>query len=152
MLCLLISLSACGQDSGEKTTTANGQAVARQKANQEISKTPATEIQPRQTTNTIRDWKTITESGVIRALKLQWEEEDSLPRSGSTSLFHIELFTRFAHKHHLKVEWIKVNSLEQMFDYLDQYKADVIPRHLTITENRAKRMHFTHPLMLDIEV
>lgn len=152
---LLFVLVACGQDSDELRSK-NDQAASSEKSvlneSKSKAKTKLSGSKTSQEPNTIRDWKTISESGVIRALKLKWEEEDSLPRSGSTSLFHIELFNHFAKKHQLKIEWIKVDDLEQMFDYLKQYKADVIPRHLTITENRRERMNFTHPLMLDVEV
>jgi membrane-bound lytic murein transglycosylase F len=99
-----------------------------------------------------RDWNDIMQSGVIRALRLEWEEEHSLPRSGSTSLFHIDLFNRFATTHNLKVSWIKVKSLNQMFQYLEQHKADVIPRHLTITVRRLKKMSFSLPISQDQEI
>jgi membrane-bound lytic murein transglycosylase F len=99
-----------------------------------------------------RSWNEIKRSGVIRALRLEWEEENSLPRSGSTSLFHIELFNQFAQMHDLEVDWVKVASLKQMFEYLEDHKADVIPRHLTITESRLKKMSFSRPISQDQEI
>ncbi len=149
LCCLLVSLIACGEDS-TNVATSTSQTIANESSVPAGDKTQAPE--KTQSINNPRDWQTITDSGVIRALKLSWEEEDSLPRSGTTSLFHIELFNRFASKHHLKVEWINVNNLEQMFDHLNQYKADVIPRLLTITKDRQQQMSFTHPLTNDVEV
>ncbi len=100
----------------------------------------------------LKPWSHITESGVIRALKLDWEQENSLPRSGSTSLYHVDLFTEFANLHNLKIEWIRVSNLTQMFEYIGANKADVIPRHLTITEKRQALMNFTLPVLRDQEV
>lgn len=99
-----------------------------------------------------RSWSQIVRSGSIRALKFQWEEENSLPRSGSTSLYHIELMQQFAALHQLKLEWVKVQSLGQMFDALAGFKADVIPRHLTITAQRSDMLSFTNPLVTDTEM
>ena len=102
--------------------------------------------------NTLRSWSQIKQSGVIRALKLVWEEENSLPRSGSNSFYHIELLNQFAAKHDLSIQWMAVKDLNQMFEHLAQHKADIIPRHLTITKNRLSNMDFTQPLLHDTEV
>ena len=99
-----------------------------------------------------RDWPRIKQLGVIRALKLNWEQHNSLPRSGVTSRLHIELFNQFAQQHQLTVQWVNVNDLAQMFDMLAQFKADIIPRHLSITKVRLKTMSFSQPLMLDREL
>ena len=102
--------------------------------------------------NELRDWQTIQQSGVIRALKLAWEEETSLPRSGGSNLQHIELLNQFASKHQLKIEWVKVKNLAEMFSALSRDEADIIPRHLTITRQRNNKMLFTQALATDSEV
>jgi len=99
-----------------------------------------------------QNWQQIKQSKVIRALKLEWEQETALPRSGSTSLYHIELLNQFANNHDLTVRWIKVKNLNQMFEYIAEGKADVLPRHLTITSARAKKMNFTQLLLTDKEL
>lgn len=99
-----------------------------------------------------RSWAQIKQSGVLKALKLNWEAQSSLPRSGATSLFHVDLLTEFARQHNLRIQWHKVDNLNQMFEQLAQFKADIIPRHLSITDNRQSRMTFTLPLAQDEEV
>jgi len=99
-----------------------------------------------------RDWNRIKQLKLIRALKLKWEEPTSLPRAGVTSRFHIDLFNVFAKQHELEVQWINVDNLAQMFELLKQNKADIIPRHLSITQHRLKSMSFSQPIMLDQEL
>ncbi len=150
-LMLVASLISCGQDKNNSKPTDS------QQSNQPYSsprKPPisVTHLDSKTIKNTLRNWEQIQQSGVIRALKLEWEEENSLPRSGSTSLYHVELFNQFAAKYDLSVDWIKVKDLNQMFEYLAEFKADIIPRHLTITHNRLNSMIFTQPLLQDKEV
>ena len=149
-LILLLSLSGCGQ---EPDSSGSNQASDENEPDQTLRQADnQPDGVPGSIPNRLQSWHQIKQSGVIRALKLAWEQENSLPRSGSTSLYHLELFSQFAAQHDLRVEWIKVNDLNQMFDYLAQFKADVIPRHLTITQNRLHKMSFTQPLLQDHEV
>ncbi len=99
-----------------------------------------------------RDWNRIKQFKLIRALKLKWEEPTSLPRAGVTSRFHIDLFNDFAQQHALEVQWINVDNLTQIFEMLAEDKADIIPRHLSITQQRLKSMTFSQPIMLDQEL
>ncbi len=99
-----------------------------------------------------RTWSEIKKSGYIIALKLNYETEDGLPRSGSTSTYHRELFESFAQSKGLKVRWLKVASFTSMFNEFKQFNADVIPRHLTITQQRQKKFNFTYPLLRDREI
>ena len=99
-----------------------------------------------------RTWQEIKKSGYIIALKLVRETVDGLPRSGSTSTYHLELFNAFAKGEGLTVKWLKVDSLDDMFDELSRFNADIIPRHLTITNQRKKSFAFTYPLLRDKEV
>ncbi|WP_164503410.1 transporter substrate-binding domain-containing protein [Pleionea sediminis] len=99
-----------------------------------------------------KNWSDIKNSGYIRALKLSWEQEKHLPRSGSTSLVHRELFEDFAEENGLDVKWIMVDNLELMLDALKNHQADIIPRHLSITSKRAKDLSFTQHLSKDKEV
>ena len=148
LICFTVCVQACSPDISQKHS--NSESLSEKSAqNSELSK--------KLTKNTLvhgkaRSWEQIKKSGVIRALRLEWEQENSLPRSGSTSLFHIELFNQFAKTQNLRVEWVKVKELNQMFDYLLSYKADVIPRHLTITKSRLKQMSFSQPITQDQEI
>lgn len=99
-----------------------------------------------------KDWTQIKQSKTLRVLKLEREEENSLPRAGASSLYHFELIKAFADKHKLTIEWIEVDSLTQMFSSIKNHHADVIPRNLTITKNRIKEFSFTQPLLKGNEV
>jgi membrane-bound lytic murein transglycosylase F len=136
--CLIIfSLSGCEP---EKERTSQAQQKPQIMPKQAVAPTQA------------RSWTQIKKSGVLKALKLQWEEQSALPRGGSTSLFHIELLSEFAASNSLEIQWQKVDTLNQMFEQLDQFKADIIPRHLTITSDRSENMSFTLPLAQGAEV
>jgi len=100
----------------------------------------------------LKNWSQIKQSKTLRVLKLEREEENSLPRAGASSLYHFELIQAFADKHKLTIEWIKVDSLTQMFSSIKNHRADVIPRNLTITKNRTKEFSFTKPLLKGKEV
>jgi len=100
----------------------------------------------------LRTWQQIKKSGFITALKLDRENEAALPRSGSTSNYHRQLFTLFAQEHNLEVKWLTVSNLREMLNQLSTFNADIIPRHLTITEQRRDKFSFTYPLLRDKEV
>ncbi len=100
----------------------------------------------------LRTWQQIKSSGYITALKLDRENEAALPRTGSTSIYHRQLLTLFAQEHSLQVKWITVSNLKEMFIQLEQFEADIIPRHLTITKKRSERFNFTYPILRDKEV
>ena len=102
--------------------------------------------------DSLRSWPQIKASGVIRVLKLAFEEENSLPRSGSSTLFHIDLLKQFAEEQQLTIRWVAADNLTEMFQLLNQNKADLIARHLTITSERQKSMLFTLPIKNDQEV
>ena len=144
---LTLFIFGCEQDSSPSSGNgvANHTVVSDVQHNRPQTETP-------KNNSVLQPWSHIRENGVIRALKLEWEQEKSLPRAGSTSLYHHDLFTEFANLHNLKVEWIRVNNLTQMFEYIAANKADVIPRHLTITNKRQGVMSFTLPILQDNEV
>jgi len=141
ILPLLLVLFACEQSNKDALTKSNEQASANHLVKM-----------PTKLKSVNRNWQEIKKEGVIRALKLEWEEESALPRSGASSLYHLELFNQFALQNKLTIEWVKVKSLGQMFDYLVDHKADIIPRHLTITDKRKTQMLFTQALLKDEEV
>lgn len=144
VICLLLTcLSAC-EPNKEPDNEAPHHSTA-SAINAEESKAPS--AKPR-----LRSWQEIKDSGFIRAVKLDWEEESALPRSGSTSIYHRELLNQFAAEHGLTVNWLQVSDFEQMFALLANYQVDVIPRHLTITKQRAQQFDFTYPLLRDREV
>ena len=154
---LLLALVSCGSgDNGDQENPQSSPSQNNVDSNDiqtsDLKETATIKNKSKDIANSLRNWQQIKESGVIRALKLEWEEETSLPRSGTTSLYHIELFDQFAKKHELQINWVVAKDLSQMFKFLGEHKADVIPRHLTITETRAKILNFTQPLMQDTEV
>ncbi|MCG7532091.1 transporter substrate-binding domain-containing protein [Psychrobium sp. MM17-31] len=150
----LIFLSACGEAPSQSESTRQATPAAPTATVQPAPIEPSQPKAPRKPTlvNEKRDWNKIKQLKVIRALKLKWEEPTSLPRAGVTSRVHIDLFNDFAKQHQLKVQWINVDNLAQMFELLSQHKADIIPRHLSITPHRLKSMSFSQPIMLDQEL
>jgi membrane-bound lytic murein transglycosylase F len=101
---------------------------------------------------TFRTVEQIRDSGYITAVKLNWESQKRLPRSGSNSLYHHHLLEKFSEKGGIEIRWVTVDNLEEMFVAIEEYKADIIPRHLAITENRLARVNFTYPIAIDHEV
>jgi len=101
---------------------------------------------------TARTWTEIKASGYINAVKLDWQLESALPRSGSTGAYHSTLLQTFADERGLKINWLRVSNLADMFVKLSSFDVDVIPRHLTITDNRLLEFSFSYPLLRDREV
>lgn len=150
----LIFLSACSEAPSQTESTKKAAPAAPTATVQPAPIEPSQPKAPRKPTlvSEKRDWNKIKQLKVIRALKLKWEEPTSLPRAGVTSRVHIDLFNDFAKQHQLKVQWINVDNLAQMFELLSQQKAGIIPRHLSITPHRLKSMSFSQPIMLDQEL
>ncbi len=98
-----------------------------------------------------RDWSNIIASGEIRALKLTWESDASLPRLTSTALYHQQLFQQFADIHGLTIRWVPADSLAHMFQRLANNEADIIPRHLTRLDSRQQGFEFTRIVTNDKE-
>jgi len=153
VLAALLCLLSCGNKTEPATDSKQQNSAATPavspKSSQQNRKTV---LPPAALLSEHRDWQQIKQLGVIRALKLNWEQPNSLPRSGVTSRFHIELFNQFAQQHKLTVQWINVANLNEMFDLLRQHKADIIPRHLSITTQRLQTISFSQPLVLDREL
>ena len=101
---------------------------------------------------TARTWAEIKASGYINAVKLDWQLESALPRAGSTSAYHSTLLQSFADERGLKINWLRVSNLADMFSKLLAFDVDIIPRHLTITANRLEKVSFSYPLLRDREV
>ena len=101
---------------------------------------------------TARTWAKIKASGYINAVKLDWQLESALPRAGSTSAYHSTLLQSFADERGLKINWLRVSNLADMFSKLLAFDVDIIPRHLTITANRLEKVSFSYPLLRDREV
>ncbi len=99
-----------------------------------------------------RTWPEIKASGYINAVKLDWQLESALPRSGSTGAYHSTLLQSFADERSLKINWLRVSNLAEMFTKLSAFDVDIIPRHLTITANRLAEFSFSYPLLRDKEV
>jgi membrane-bound lytic murein transglycosylase F len=137
---IVVCISACEQNIVKKNKQQN---IDVQSKEQRITKAKQTSF---------RTWQQIKKSGFITALKLDRENEAALPRNGSTSIYHRQLLTLFAEEHNLQVKWLTVSNLKEMFIQLEQFKADLIPRHLTITKKRAERFNFTYPILRDKEV
>ncbi|WP_286218846.1 membrane-bound lytic murein transglycosylase MltF [Thalassotalea agarivorans] len=101
---------------------------------------------------TFRSWQEIKDSGVIIAVRLDWESESELHAVASASDYHHSLLEDFARSQSLTVDWVEVKSLTDMFSKLDKYEIDIIPRHLTISDARLKDVDFTDVLSSDKEV
>ncbi len=101
---------------------------------------------------TARTWSEIKKSGYINAVKLDWQIESALPRAGSTSAYHTGLLKNFADERGLKIKWLRVSNLAEMFIKLSAFDVDIIPRHLTITASRLEKFSFSYPLLRDKEV
>lgn len=139
-ICTCFFIFACEQNISKNNDQQN---IDAQSIDQEI---------PKVKKPSLRTWQQIKASGFITALKLDQEGEAALPRYGSTSIYHRQLLSLFAEEHNLQVKWITVSNLKEMFVQLELFKADLIPRHLTMTKKRNERFNFTYPILRDKEV
>jgi membrane-bound lytic murein transglycosylase F len=148
---MLFFLAGCeDQPSVEKTSKASiGQGNGQNDKQIEFK---SEKIKVAEKRTTARTWAEIKASGYINAVKLDWQLESALPRTGSTSAYHSTLLQRFADERGLKINWHRVSNLVAMFEKLSTFDVDIIPRHLTITTERENNVSFTYPLLRDREV
>ncbi len=100
---------------------------------------------------TTDDWPLIRERGIIRFVRLGFEEFDTLPSQGLSEDRYRFLAERFAERYALGTEWIVEPNIEALFLALEEGRADVAVATLTETESRRKRVAFTAPLMVSRE-
>ncbi|PKI17216.1 transporter substrate-binding domain-containing protein [Colwellia sp. 12G3] len=147
---MLVILAGCQEQSSVEETPENS--IDQSRAQSELITSVKKIIKIAEQRTTARTWSEIKASGHINAVKLDWQLESALPRSGSTSAYHSSLLQNFADERGLKIKWHRVSNLAGMFDKLSAFEVDIIPRHLTITANRADKYSFTYPLLRDREV
>lgn len=99
-----------------------------------------------------RSWSEIKQSGTIHAVKLKWPAESALPRAVTESTNHSSLLQDFADERGLTITWHRANNLKEMFEKLSAFDVDIIPRRLTITDDRVEKYSFSYPLLRDKEV
>ena len=99
-----------------------------------------------------RNWTEIKESKVLNVAKLSWESTASLPRSGTSSDVHFKLLEEFAAQNDLSINWQQSRNLAELLALLKNNKIDLLPRHLTITQERQKQYDFAYPILVDSEV
>ncbi|MCY4626795.1 MAG: transporter substrate-binding domain-containing protein [Acidobacteria bacterium] len=97
------------------------------------------------------DWSLIRERGIIRFVRLGFEEFDMLPSQGLSEDRYRLLAERFAERYALRTEWIVERNIEALFLALEEGRADVAVATLTETESRRKRVAFTVPLTVSRE-
>ena len=100
---------------------------------------------------TTDDWPLMRERGIIRFVRLGFEEFDTLPSQGLSENRYRSLAERFAERYALRTEWIVERSIEELFLALEEGRADVAVATLTETESRRNRVAFTVPLTVSRE-
>jgi len=100
---------------------------------------------------TTDDWSLIRERGIIRFVRLGFEEFDTLPAQGLSEERYRLLAERFAERYALRTEWIVERNIEALFVALEEGRADVAVATLTETESRRNRVAFTVPLTVSHE-
>lgn len=103
---------------------------------------------PAETTD---DWPLIRQRGIIRFVRLGFEEFDTLPSQGLSEDRYRLLAERFAERYALRPEWIVERNIEALFLALEEGRADVAVATLTETESRRHRVAFTVPLTVSRE-
>ncbi|WP_343073545.1 transporter substrate-binding domain-containing protein [Pyxidicoccus fallax] len=91
------------------------------------------------------DLAALSKRGTLRVL-IDGTEEDSLPRQGLPKEQDRALLERFGEKHGMSVEFIAVQSFDQLMPMLREGRGDIIAADLTVTPERAKEIAFTRPL------
>jgi len=68
------------------------------------------------------------------------------PDVASSHEYEIELVKRFAEKHYLELDWIHVDSWDDLIPGLLEGKGDLIAANITITDSRKSKVAFTVPI------
>jgi len=93
----------------------------------------------------LEDLPAIQKRGEIRILAPSWEDT-GLPRAGLPSHGYRELAERFAEGRNLKIQWIFVDTHEQLIQQLQDGYGDLIVAHLTQTPERKRHLAFSLPI------
>jgi membrane-bound lytic murein transglycosylase F len=97
------------------------------------------------------DLAALRKRGTLRVL-VDGTEEDSLPREGMPREQDRALLERFAEKYGMAVEFLAVDSFDQLIPLLREGRGDLIAADLTVTPERAKDIAFTRPMARVSEV
>jgi len=68
------------------------------------------------------------------------------PDAASSHEYEIELVKRFAEKHYLELDWVPVDSWDDLIPALLAGKGDLIAANITVTESRKNKVAFTVPI------
>ena len=102
-------------------------------------------------TNIIRDYETIKQSGIIRAVT-EYNSISYHAVGDSIEGFHYELLKAFAQEKGLKAEIIATMSLEERWNGLQSGKYDILANNVLITAERQDTLLCTNPIILNKQV
>lgn len=68
------------------------------------------------------------------------------PDAASSHEYEIELVKRFAEKHYLELDWVPVDSWDDLIPALLAGKGDLIAANITVTDSRKNKVAFTVPI------
>lgn len=91
------------------------------------------------------DLAALRKRGTLRVL-VDGSEEEALPRQGMPREQDRAMLERFAEKHGMTVEFLAVDSFDQLIPLLREGRGDVIAADLTVTPERAKEIAFTRAM------
>lgn len=111
-------------------------------ARAEVPATPQAEPAPPPEPPFTGDLAALRKRGTLRVL-VDGSEEDALPRQGMPQEQDRSMLERFAEKHGMAVEFLAVDSFDQLIPLLREGRGDIIAADLTVTPERAKDLAFT---------
>ena len=68
------------------------------------------------------------------------------PHAASSQQYEIDLVKRFAERHYLKLDWVRVDRWDDLVPSLRAGKGDLIAADMTVTESRRNKIAFTVPI------
>lgn len=147
MLAALLG-SACGSCSSEEQLPG---AVAGQVPEKEEELVKDSFIASGASPIELGDLPEIRERGVLRVL-VDGTEASFLSNRGRSASTDRELVRRFAEKQGLEVQFVLVNSFENLFDALNEGRGDLVAADLTVTRDREEVVAFTRPTAVSEEL
>ncbi|KFA90430.1 transporter substrate-binding domain-containing protein [Archangium violaceum] len=146
---LLCAVSACegacaGEKAGPPGPTASASTGGEDDAFPEGASTVAA-ADERELPVAQGDLAEMKERGTLRIL-IEGTEEEFLPRQGSPKEQERALLERFARRHGMKAEFIRVSGFDRLIPLLTEGKGDIVAAEMTVTQARAERIAFTRPL------
>lgn len=108
-------------------------------------------LDPSPNTDVHRDLEEIQQEGILKAI-LVYSSTSYFIYRGRAMGYEYELLNQFARSQNLRLEIVVAHNIDELLEMLNRGDGDLIAYGMTITQDREKKVDFTHHLYLTNQV